>query len=58
MKLTDEQRSKMREIAKERGAVEKEMRSKIMEILTAEQKEEVEKKMQEMRKGGGKRQRN
>jgi Spy/CpxP family protein refolding chaperone len=56
MKLTDEQKSQMREIGKERGGVEKEMRSKIMEILTPEQREQVEKKIQELKKGGKKKQ--
>lgn len=45
LKLTDEQKAKMAEIRNERGALEKELRSEVMNVLTDEQKAELKKRI-------------
>jgi len=52
MKLTDEQKSKMADARKAAEEITKEMREKVMSILTPEQKEKVEKRIAEMKKRG------
>lgn len=51
-KLTDEQKKQMKEVGKARAALQKEVRAKISEILTDEQKEQLKKGR---KKGKGKR---
>ena len=50
MKLTDEQKDKMAEARKAMAALQKEIRGKVMDLLTAEQKENLKK----AQKGGKK----
>jgi len=50
VKLTDEQIAKMKEIQKEAGALEKDRLEKFKAVLTPEQKEQLEKRMAEMKK--------
>ena len=50
VKLTDDQKAKQVETRKEMGALEKELREKVMAVLTPEQKDELKKKADEARK--------
>jgi Spy/CpxP family protein refolding chaperone len=52
VKLTDEQKTKLAEVRKTMEEVNKDMREKVMSILTPEQKEQVEKRIAEMKKRG------
>lgn len=44
LKMTDDQKAKMAEARKEMSVLDKGLRGKVMEVLTAEQKEELKKK--------------
>jgi gas vesicle protein len=48
--LTDEQKAQRAEIKKEMGGLEKELRGKLMDVLTDEQKEQIKKKAAEGKK--------
>ena len=54
VKLTDEQKGKMKDVYKDMMAVRMELRGKLAEVLTAEQKEQLEKNVEQMKKKGGK----
>jgi Spy/CpxP family protein refolding chaperone len=54
VKLTDEQQPKFREAMREVGGLERQRVEKVMEALTPEQKEQVQKKIDELKKGGKK----
>ncbi len=54
VKLTDEQKAKMAELRKEEGALMTQRMDKIKAILTAEQKEQLEKRIEEFKSKMGK----
>ena len=53
VKLTDEQKAKQKEARQAMMAVMKEVRGKVMDVLTQEQKDQVQKNLDEMKKGFG-----
>jgi Spy/CpxP family protein refolding chaperone len=53
VKLTDDQKKQQTEATQAMQALAKEMRGKVMEILTPEQKEQVNKNIEEMKKAFG-----
>ena len=54
MNLSDEQKAKRTEVRKEIEGIQKERLEKIKDILTAEQKEQLDKALEELKKGGKK----
>ena len=50
LKLTDEQKAKQAEMRKEMAPLEKELREKVMAVLTSEQKEQLKKKAEGAKK--------
>jgi Spy/CpxP family protein refolding chaperone len=50
LNLTDDQKAKQADIKKERGALEKELRAALMEVLTPEQCDQLKKKAAEAKK--------
>jgi Spy/CpxP family protein refolding chaperone len=52
VKLTDKQKEETAKVRKEMGELFTQVRNKLMEVLTPEQKEALKKRMQERRRGG------
>ena len=52
VKATDEQKTKRRELEKERFALQRQMTEKALDALTGEHKEQVQKKLDELKKKG------